>query len=614
MSSQKEISSTEKLLDLIRSGERPDKTSASRDLSYRGERGFRSTKRKLARGSVSVGVDIGEREIRLVKVERTSDNEWKLLDCRKVLFEKDLTFDVPECADFLKVEMTRFCGPARGINIWGSIPSPRVDVQHIRIPRVGKKKIENAVYWTAKKNIPFDDNETIFDFEVQGEVVESGVKKLAVVVYTAPKEEVEKMRTLFESAGFPLAGITIAPFAIQNIFKNNWIPSFEETAATLYIDRDWSRIDIFSDGVFVMTRCIKAGINSMIESLMEVYNESRKDIPVSNISSTAKTSMTFEEASELVFGLSQDSLPHALDIKEFGLEEREIFEMVNPALERLVRQIDRTFEYCNATFGKGAVSFIYVFSAMNVYQPVVDYIGDQLGIGMDVLDPFAPGNPYGGTITADISLSERVFFAQALGLSLSDPQETFNFIFTYKDKAQEESKKKLNVSILSFLVFIICFGFAYYLWLGHIVDEKEVRITQLEEKLLRGIQLNEEIILTAAMDIKKQYKDLKIYRERYLGIAVLGELSSLTPSNIRLFSVEADMSAGLNDEGKDDVRILMVNGIVTGNDNSFEASLARYVFALQESSLFDRAIISKKDKDNFKGNEGLRFTLKVEFN
>ena len=52
-----------------------------------------------------------------------------------------------------------------------------MNVRHIVIPKVAKKQIENAVYWTIKKETPFDDKDTVFDFEIQREVTEQGIGK-----------------------------------------------------------------------------------------------------------------------------------------------------------------------------------------------------------------------------------------------------------------------------------------------------------------------------------------------------------------------------------------------------------------------------------------------------
>ena len=101
---------------------------------------------------------------------------------------------------------------------------------------------------------------------------------MAKMVYTAPREEIDELKGLFSQIGLPLTGISITPFAIQNLFKTEWIPpAVEGTVASLFIGNDFSRIDIFSKGKLIMTRGIKAGINSMVESLMERFGTERKE-------------------------------------------------------------------------------------------------------------------------------------------------------------------------------------------------------------------------------------------------------------------------------------------------------------------------------------------------
>jgi Tfp pilus assembly PilM family ATPase len=116
---------------------------------------------------------------------------------------------------------------------------------------------------------------------LQGEVVEQGINKWMTMVYTAPKDEVDELKGLFSQIGLPLSGISITPFAIQNIFKTGWMTSaVEGIVASLFIGNDFSRIDIYAGGKLIMTRGIKAGINSMVETLMErlmeIENETSK--------------------------------------------------------------------------------------------------------------------------------------------------------------------------------------------------------------------------------------------------------------------------------------------------------------------------------------------------
>ena len=47
----------------------------------------------------------------------------------------------------------------------------------------------------------------------------------------------------------------------------------EGTIASLFIGTDFSRIDIYSEGNLVMTRDIRAGLNSLVDALAEGFNE-----------------------------------------------------------------------------------------------------------------------------------------------------------------------------------------------------------------------------------------------------------------------------------------------------------------------------------------------------
>ena len=100
---------------------------------------------------------------------------------------------------------------------------------------------------------------------MQGEIVDQGKPKYSVMVYTAPKAEIERIKTIiFDDMGINLAGITIVPFAMQNIFRSKWMPATEEIFASLFIGNNFSRIDVYNKENLVMTRGIKTGSsNSM---------------------------------------------------------------------------------------------------------------------------------------------------------------------------------------------------------------------------------------------------------------------------------------------------------------------------------------------------------------
>lgn len=614
MSSEKEISSTEKLLDVIRNGK--GTAEEARTAGGEGPSAPLPTISSRVRRSVAetetIGVDPGYEELRLVKVAEVA-GQLTLLDYRRVPYPSDVDRDGPRFPQFLRKSIEAFQGQSRNVRLWALMPSGQVEVQHIRVPRMARKKIENAVYFMARKNVPFDEKNTIFDFEIQGEVKEGGVDKISTLAYTAPREEVEKVQTLFDRAGISLDGVTIAPFATQNIFKTNWIPSLSKTVVNLYIGREWSRIDIFSGGNFVMTRGIKAGINSMIESVVDEYNDRQKKISFDQFGmdqepGTKETAaaLTIEEAREILLGLGSGSPLVADLITRAGLTEEEVFDLIRPALERLVRQIERTFEHYMATIGTERIDVIYVSSAMGVYMPIIEYIGDQLGIDRDVLDPLSPDNPHVHDMTADMSVSERSVFVPALGLALSDRDRTLNHIHTYKDKKSQAIIKYVNLSIMIVLAAVMLISFGYFAWLTMVADQKQAIIARYNQQLTTDVNVDETAIMNMVNQIRQEREKTKRYKSRYLGMAAISELSSLTPSNIRLLKITGGIPGGT---GENRMNSLEISGVVLGEPATLSTTLANYIFILEDSPMFAGSAITSTKEDMFEGSTALHFTV-----
>ncbi len=618
MSSSKEISSTEKLLDVIRNDSQPGEAPETAPPVSSQQPVKQNMPGVFNKKSVSVGIEIGQGELNVVKTNRLSGGQWELLDYIKIPLKAGVSIDEPAFASFLKSELTRFCGSGKTVDIWGLVQSERVDVQNIRIPKVGRKQLANAVSWTVKKNTPFDEETTILDFEIQGEVIESGLKKLSVLVCTAPKREVEELQDLFHRIGFPLTGITAISFAMQNLFKSGWISSAEQTVATLYIGSDSSRIDIFSDGDLAMSRVIRAGIDSMADSLVEEYAAFNNDIGNAGIplgeesgSGQAFDIMTPENAKVLISTLASDSNE---EDARFGLTREKILEMINPALERLVGQVERTFEHYAVSLGNDRVGFIYVFCDMDMCDSLTRHIGDELRIGSQMLDPLSPQNAYDGPDTSGTSLAHRISFVSALGLALSDSAYTLNLIFPFEDKETFKSIKRVNRVIL--FTFVVTMGvlFGIFFWLDGVADQKANKLAGLESQMNDGIRTIEAPTHTLISEITENRITLDAFTDRYSGLAIIQELSKLIPEKVSLLSLKIGaVKVADKKEKEKDTEGMTVKGVVEGAPGSLESVLAKYVLALSKSPLFKQVSIDKSTVGPFHANEALHFTLFVGF-
>jgi Tfp pilus assembly PilM family ATPase len=566
--------------------------------------------------SSTIGIDIGHDFLRLVRAAKTGGGKWKIIDRRRFALPPNTSRKTPEFAAFLKSSLASVRGSAKHPDLWVIMSAAKVDVRHIRILRIPRKQIANAVYWTVRKETPFDEKKMILDFETQGEIIEQGIPKLTVMVYTAPRQEIDDLKALFSRTGWPLTGISIIPFSVQNLFRAAWIPTREETIASLFIGNDFSRIDLYSTGNLVMTRGVKAGLSSMVEALVDRFNELKQD--------PETPSLTIEQGRKIVQSLSPDSDPLQETDAGVNLREEDIFEMIKPALERLTLQVERTFEHYATTMPGEPIVRIYVSSAMNACQPIVDYVGSQLGISSAVLDPLSEQDSAACPDVEDSRcISERIAFVPAMGLAFSTNDHTPNLRFTYKDKKREASVIRINRTVFAAFMasVLICAG--VFTFQNHAIAQKKETIAGIEMQIARlGPPVDRNQLMKMADKLTRQRQLSSSYAEHYLGMVLIGELASLTPSNIRLINLKinlepaqaGDASKQAKDAPKTQIEKVTVEGLILGKRQLFETSLIGYTMAMEASPFFRQAIIQKNTIEPYIEGEALHFimNLKVE--
>jgi Tfp pilus assembly PilM family ATPase len=631
MSKHDDISSTEKLLNLIR-GKRDTTLETSVPFSSQG------TVKKTAPVSaglkklfsfgktITVGADIGTDEMRLVKISRSSDQKRELLDYLKVPFEPD-----PEK---LKAALKTFCGPLKKSELWAAVSVPDFQARHLHVPKVSKSQLSNAVYWTYKKEISFNEKEHIFDFELLGTTVQDGTEKTEVMAYTVPRGDIEDIRSLFSKSGFPVKGVSVHPFAYQNLFKTRLINTNDKNVCSLYVGKSGSRIDIFlSNGNLALSRKIKASMSSMADALKEKINEglitghwtliTEPSLTVSRQlqrkpdSRTHHTSPSVQEIDTaqtegIFFSLIRDESDRGA-----GFSKDEIFEMITPALKRLVRQVEITLDhYCTAFRGDG-IGKIYLSGRISTYQPFVDYIAEHLKIPAETGDPFTSLNPLLAK-TVPETVSERVDFALAAGMAVSDHALTPNFIFTYKEKEKIEKVRRINRVIYScfFFAMLLCGGIYY--WQDHLLSNKKAELKELHNQIEKyNPKIDKTLIVKKVSGIRSSRRTLKAYSRKYRVIALIREISDLTPSYIRLTGIAANMGrpSASQKQGKNSDGIttaLNLKGIVLGDPLMLEKRLSDYLMDLEKSRMFERPVIENKSPGYLEDKKVLQFTANLE--
>lgn len=619
MAKHNDIHSTERLLNIIRS-------DSSSDVPPRPAIApEKMSKRKLSnvispitfRKRITIGVDIGHTYIKLAKIIQT-DKSQEILDFLDVPMNQQINVSDPKFQQLLKSTLDQFCGEHQSPVIWCAIQSARVETRCIRIPKVPRKQIASAIYWTFTKKIEFDKAEELLDFEILGDITEDGVKKTEVMAFKAPKKDISELKKAFQTIGYPLKGITIVPFAIQNLFRSRIITHSEEDTCCLFIGRDWSRIAIFNKQNLVLSRGIKAGMHSMVEAInIAIHNQEKWGTPASTSDSGQITGEN--HTSDLILPESQRLFFDFIGItgsksdpsdRPNKPDSTQIFQMILPALERLVRQVERTFEHYALNFNSEGVRKIFISGMVTANPMIVDYIGKQLDLPIAAMNPFPADSAFVQHVRIPENVQEREGFVPSIGLGLANNAVTPNFLHTHEDREQAETIRSNNMRILTACMIVLIVLIGIFTWQEKRLDEKRNRIDELNNRLLTyNPPAEKDLLLALYAKTKNKRQTIHQIVYRYTPAAIVTELSDITPANIRLMSIDAVLRS--DQALSDEPRTVTIEGIIFGEPDRFETTLTGYLLNLKNSPIFNKPSVRSKQIEYYQNQQVLRFSANL---
>jgi hypothetical protein len=244
---------------------------------------------------------------------------------------------------------------------------------------------------------------------------------------------------------------------------------------------------------------------------------------------------------------------------------------------------------------------------------MIRYIGKQIGLPIDVIDPFGENNYFLGGLPVPAQVAERESYAPAIGMSLSDNALTPNFIYTFKDKESTESLRSINRALFASLLLIMSVCIWAYMWQDRNLEGKKATVALLQARIENQVPLvDKNLVLEHIGRMKRKQAQITSLRKRYFGVAVISELTDKTPDEVRLLNVTAEMGDNQGKPAPNKKRVLALSGIIFGNRLTYESTLAGYLLNLKKSPMFDRPVINKKSFEFIEDKEVLRFQAQLD--
>lgn len=509
---------------------------------------------------LTAGVQLDHDALRLVAIQHGRIRAWAAIP-----YPPSTTPESEIFPDFFKQALARFRPSLKQAQIWALGAFPSLQLRFFSVPRTRAGNLSSLVYWTYRKDIPFDAAQTIFDYDVEGSVAQDAAHPVNVTAYSVAQAEVDALRSLFERAGYRLDGIVIPHVAMRNLFRAHWL-NHDPTVMGLYVGESSSTLQVLCDGHVALARVFITGMNAILDVLRD-RNPS----------------------------WSQADAYQAL-LQAEKTETTEIRDLIRPALGRLMQQVERTM----AAFLVGAppqeITRIHVMGALAALPQRVAEMGAQWGIKTQPADVFQLSRLDAGVHPPSDS-NASALMTLAAGVALSTPRQTPNLLHTYVKRDRENRSHRIQAVTAASAAGILALVAAGY---GATVQRNRLKAGELKllhEHIAQYPEgLNRSLIEQLLAGVQQRHQQLLTLSQKCRPIAMVNQIAELTPDDIRLSAIRIadarDHGRPAPTDGRRGERVAL-DGMVRGLPETQEARLASYVMRMEDAELFSDVSVAR---------------------
>jgi len=315
-----------------------------------------------------ISVDFGCAFVKITYMEVSPDSCKLLAHDLKAISSPDA---IDEIKDFLKgfIEANSITEKETFITL------PEMDaviIKHLTLPVVPKEEILGAAKWQLREETPFDLEGAAAGWQVVEEYTdEDGAKKNEIVFAVAGKETIGKFLSIAKDCNLEPICITSGPFNYASILNALHIDK-ARAQAVLDVGCRKAMLCIYVDGKLKFIRVLPFSSNKLNQSLTGTL-----------VSDKGKIELTLEEAENIkcTFGIPQDTSKPLKD----GIEAMQIISLMRPALENLVKEIKRSFDYFSLNAAEELTPMLYLVGGGSNLKNLEAYLNKELNIKVSKL-------------------------------------------------------------------------------------------------------------------------------------------------------------------------------------------------------------------------------------
>jgi type IV pilus assembly protein PilM len=397
---KKEIAATNQLLEVIR-GEKAsleEKVPALDEQQPLEERPAVYVERKRRRrfpfslfSRKTIGLDVGSHTIKSVYLEKKGFNRVELLGAEAVevsQFESNQGAEEVTDAQVRAIKQVMENMPSHRAKVVTSLGGVSTAVRQVELPKMSAKELSSSINLWARNYMPFDIKEVQLDYQVFG--FDRNSRKIRLILVAVIKDHIQRHIGVLHEANIDPVLVDINPLAVMNAFLFNEEGVDDQCIILLDVGEHNTTLCIYSEQDQYFVRNLMISGNDFTRDLQR-----RLGLPSGDVERYKR--------GEIILGEKNDTSP-------------KLVEIIRPSLDALIKEVRRSLTYYeNQTRTRGFSQIVLTGGSVQM-EGFAEYLGQNLGLPVRILDPFKeidmgevsiPGPPSQFALAVGLALREQ---------------------------------------------------------------------------------------------------------------------------------------------------------------------------------------------------------------
>ena len=353
----------------------------------------------MAKGKLSVGLDIGSGSIKLCQLKAAKRGNYQLQSFGMLQLPPEAIVDGALMNSTAVVDGIQELFASQKIKhkeVATSVSGHSVIIKKINLPQMTPEELEESIQWEAEQYIPFDINDVNIDVQILNtESTQAG--QMDVLLVAAKKDMVNDYTEVIHSAGLSPVVVDIDAFAVQNQFEINYEVPRSETVVLVNIGASVTNINVLANGVSTFTRDISIGGSQFTDAVQKALN------------------VSYDEAEALKLGGG--------GADSDAVVPQEVERVLQTESESIANEIQRSLDFYAATSADAHIARIFLSGGSSKIPALVKTIEGRTGVPVEVMNPFRNIDISAGRFDPAYLQSVAPMSAVSVGLALRYPAD-----------------------------------------------------------------------------------------------------------------------------------------------------------------------------------------------